>query len=802
MSSNNIKKVYDALKSSGYTDMGSLEEFTVSMNDNNNRKLVYDALGQEGYSNLGDFDTFSNRMFGSVGESAPDTTEVAESTNIAKQRMYEPIPVSATDDTTIRGFGPSFKQSADQLGAGIKYAVGEYAEKSSDYENAYNRIGELIDEGADFSTFNVDKQVNEQKKRDYYKQLGKWQAEIAKRKEERKGMKGMDALKHRWNDPKRPTDPFDRRALATAGKYTQEGIDKELDIKRTYTLINQALKDANGDVEQAKALLDERRKRQTWGERMQEEAKQTLADARPTEGFGAWLGNLAPQMVGNVAAVAAMTNPYTRWLARPLGMANMAALTASSGGSAAYEARKYGEEKGIDIDDATARRAGLMSAGIEYGTEKIPFGRYFDVTSAYTKKALGKALGKDLVSSPRAQGELAKLVERASKELGGTLINGKNIKEWAIDAGLEGLSEFMAEGGGALVPMIYQNEGDYPTLKEILSNGWEGAKAGMFMGAFLGGSSRTVNHYVNRDRRKKAGHVDLAETKDGKIVEVLGFEGDTYSVMLPDGSVDRVKRDGLGDIVVIPFGEFDRETLSAETISAYESGKAAGMNQYYDINVGADEALAAIEEKYPDMVGVVKGLVDESPSNVQRFLDDLPEDERMTIGTYLAAEMKRRGVFDGVKERTEADVESFSNQLEGKRDADGNVSTAKYEDRQVFVRDVQGDNAVIILDGKPTMVNRKELGDISTQSADGVIAEYSELVTAKAALDTDFALNNHPNTHVLAVDEVMNDVDGKTYKVVEVTGMIGARPEQMQYGVVECVYDAKTGPCSRRTVRR
>lgn len=793
MSSNNIKKVYDALKSSGYTDMGSLEEFTSSMSDNNNRKLVYDALSQEGYSNLGDFDAFSNRMFGSVSEPTPDTAEVAESTNVAKQEIYEPIPVSATDDTTIRGFVPAFEQSANQLGAGIKYAVGEYAEKSSDYENAYNRMSELIDDGVDFSNFDVDKQVNEHKKRDYYKQLSEWQAEIAKRKEERKGMKGMGALKHRWNDPKRPTDPFDRRALATAERYTQEGIDKELDTKRTYTLIEQALKDADGDAEKAKALLDERRKQQTWGERMQEEAKQTFADARPTEGFGAWLGNLAPQMVGNTLAVAAMTNPYTRWLARPLGMANMAALTASSGGSSAYEARKYGEEKGVEIDDATARRAGLLSAGIEAATEYIPFENYYNVASAYTKKKLGNIINRDLVSSPRAQGELAKLVERASKELGGTLINGKNMKEWVVDAGLEGLSEFMAEGGGALIPMIYQNENDYPTLKSILVNGWEGAKAGMFMGAFLGGSSRVVNHYANRDRRKKAGHVDLAETTDGKIVEVLGFTGDDYSVMLPDGGVKHLKREELGDIVSIPFNEFDKETLSAETISAYEEGKSAEINQYYNVNVSAEEAFAVIEEKYPDMAKQAKSWVDASPSEVQRYLNDLPEDERVDIGAYLAAEMKRKGVIDGVKERTEAEVESFSQQLEDKTDANGNVSTATYKDRQVFVKDVQGDNAVIMLDGKPTIVNSKDLSDIATQNVDEVVAEYSEQVSAKAAQDTDFALNNHPKTHVLAMGETMNDVDGKTYKVVRINGSEGSLPEQMLYGVVECAYDAKTG---------
>lgn len=793
MSSNNIKKVYDALKSSGYTDMGSLEEFTVSMSDNNNRKLVYDALGQEGYSNLGDFDAFSNRMFGSVKDNASDTTEVAESTNVVKRNIYEPIPVSATDDTTIRGFVPAFEQSAGQLGAGVKYAVGEYAEKSSDYENAYNRMGELINEGVDFSNFDVDKQINEQKKRDYYKQLSEWQSEIAKREEERKGMKGMDALKHRWNDPKRPTDPFDRRALATAERYTQEGIDKELDTKRTYTLIEQALKDANGDVEKAKALLDERRNQQTWGERMQEEAKQTFADARPTEGFGAWLGNLAPQMVGNTLAVAAMTNPYTRWLARPLGMANMAALTASSGGSSAYEARQYGEEKGVEIDDATARRAGLLSAGIEAVTEYIPFENYYNVASAYTKKKLGNIINRDLVLSPRAQGELAKLVERASKELGGTLINGKNIKEWVVDAGLEGLSEFMAEGGGALIPMIYQNEEDYPKLKEILSDGWEGAKAGVFMGAFLGGSSRVVNHYANRDRRKKAGHVDLAETNDGKVVEVLGFTGDSYSVMLPDGSVEHLNREELGDIVSIPFYEFDKETISAETISAYEEGKAAEINQYYNVNVGAEQAFAVIEEKYPDMAEQAKSWVNASPSEVQRYLDDLPEDERVDIGAYLAAEMKRKGIIDGVKERTESEVESFSKQIEGNTDANGNVSTATYKDKQVFVKDVQGDNAVIMLDGKPTMVNSKELSNISTQNAGDVVAEYSEQVSTKAAQDTDFALNNHPKTHVLSMGETMNDVDGKTYKVVQIGGSEGARPEQMLYGVVECAYDAKTG---------
>mgnify|MGYP001613948923 CR=1 FL=1 len=53
-----IKVVYDA--ASQDFDLGTLDEFTLKMQDDAKRKLFYDAVSQD--YDLGDFDTFSSKV--------------------------------------------------------------------------------------------------------------------------------------------------------------------------------------------------------------------------------------------------------------------------------------------------------------------------------------------------------------------------------------------------------------------------------------------------------------------------------------------------------------------------------------------------------------------------------------------------------------------------------------------------------------------------------------------------------------------------------------------------------------------
>ena len=62
--SKNIQLVYSALKSEGYTDIGSEQDFAKKMQNESNRKKVYDALTGAGYTDTGkDFNSFSGMIY-------------------------------------------------------------------------------------------------------------------------------------------------------------------------------------------------------------------------------------------------------------------------------------------------------------------------------------------------------------------------------------------------------------------------------------------------------------------------------------------------------------------------------------------------------------------------------------------------------------------------------------------------------------------------------------------------------------------------------------------------------------------
>ena len=72
---NNIHLIYSALKSEGYTDIGSEDNFARKMQDEGNRKKVFSSLQSSGYSDIGrDYNSFSNLVYTAPKPVASNTT--------------------------------------------------------------------------------------------------------------------------------------------------------------------------------------------------------------------------------------------------------------------------------------------------------------------------------------------------------------------------------------------------------------------------------------------------------------------------------------------------------------------------------------------------------------------------------------------------------------------------------------------------------------------------------------------------------------------------------------------------------
>lgn len=64
MKEKNIKIAYDIMLSDGYTNLGTLEEFTKRLDKKGNREVVFNALLQAGVTNMGDFANFEYNILG------------------------------------------------------------------------------------------------------------------------------------------------------------------------------------------------------------------------------------------------------------------------------------------------------------------------------------------------------------------------------------------------------------------------------------------------------------------------------------------------------------------------------------------------------------------------------------------------------------------------------------------------------------------------------------------------------------------------------------------------------------------
>lgn len=349
---------------------------------------------------------------------------------------------------------------------------------------------------------------------------------------------------------------------------TPPSIAKNLNTKayesKINKIINDAIQDAEGDLDVARSILAQRAQDKSWGDEIQENASEEMGKIKPSKGFGAWVGYLIPQMVPAGAAVAASVITKNPKFATLVANVGMGAMTAATAGQSMKEARDAG------ATDAEVWTAGIVDGFIEYVTEKIPFDRYtkriFGNTKAQLRKDLSNAVAD---SNSPSRKELEKLLASANNKLGGKLLGGKTAKKLAADMLAEGSSEFMAEAMQTITPILYENPEDYPNLIEILANGWEGAKAGLFMGSVIGGASKMAEHRVERQRRKKQGFVDVAQIrlddKTSDIVEIVGRDKETGNiVILDEGDIREIPEQ---DVVVryqFPFKDFEAGILQKQ----------------------------------------------------------------------------------------------------------------------------------------------------------------------------------------------------------------------------------------------
>lgn len=499
-------------------------------------------------------------------------------------------------------------------------------------------------------------------------------------------------------------------------------------------IISDAIDAAGGDVDVARANLAEAAEQKTIGDKMTEWAQEGMADMLPTKGFGAWVGNLIPQMIPSAAAIAAGVFGKNPKAAEMIGKVGLATMSATTAGMSMAEARNAG------ATDGEVWGVGIADGVTEFITEKIPFDRYTKRIFGASKAKMAKELG-DVLNTPAGRSELEDVLQRANKELGGRLFNKKNVTEFLTDVAAEGVSEFAAEAIETITPMIYQSPEEYPTLANVLENGWEGMKGGLFMGAILGGASKAGEFHLNNQRRKQQGFVAVGEIDmtqegggDNDLYEIFGVERDENGNVLAakvmrDGQAFDIDPRRLKSFYTFSIEDFNRGYIQMQEDEAYSRGQDIAED-FLALPEG-QKALNAPQDGVPMLPGSAPLLL-EGPSPAQALHDaqnklnytkqqlaeklgveDLdekglldammfdtvtPEQQKIAID-YLNAKSAYQGIVDGFKQDIDERIQAAHNQIDANTNKDtGKVerATMKVDDRQVYIvggyisRDAEG----------------------------------------------------------------------------------------------------------------
>lgn len=766
MNENEVKKLYTALINKGFSanDIGDENTFVAKMGDQNARKQFYDAISKTSFK-IGDYDTFEKRLTSSAQVEQPTST-------LKSTELFNVIPVkdsTAERDETYSitnpsqsasaeqpyaehrvptygegeyatGFGQGFKQGWKGLKEGVKYFVGETANlisgSSQDDAGALKRFDELQQSGQE-----LQQPLLSRKDRRYHKQMS--------------GAESVTVPMEFQYDEKGMPIPGTGRVL------TEEEKQKHRDILQNdeyNQLISDAITAAGGDLSQARRILAARAEDKTWGDRLMESASEEMAKIKLTKGMGAWVGNLIPQMIPAASSMMLSVVTKNPKYLKYIGGLGMGTMSVSTAGQSMKEARDAG------ADNAQVWAVGLTNAAIEYATEKIPFDRYTTRLFNGTKKNVAQELSEAVAdnTSP-ARAELEKLLIAANKKLGGRLLNGKNVKDFAGDILAEGASEFTAEALQTITPMIYENPEDYPTISEIINNGWEGAKAGLFMGSVLGGASKTLEHRQNRSRRKQQGYVDVvqvATNKDGisDIGEVIGVKDNGNLSVLIDGSVEEVAPHKVQERHKFTFDEFDKAELQMELDESHDNGYSLSTPQEmndaqntYDLQ--REKALSLFYEE----------VLDKIEADPIMYLDAYSGEHRDVLLDYINAKQVRDGMIQRVRDDIDSRIEESNTMVDSRTNTDTGMiqgATMKVDDRKVYV--VKGN--LVQYDDKSGINNSASSESVIIRDAQtGKI----EIVSPDAILNIDDAID--PNEEKATAAEVIRT----TYAQAEADKMEG-----------------------------
>ena len=667
---------------------------------------------------------------------------VAGSFDQPTQQESAPIATpQPNEEEYIKGFGAGVKQGTQQLGAGLKYAGGEaldlVSQTAKDNADALAALEQMQAEGKD---------VAEETKTDAKSVL-------------------LPLLGH-------SSPAIDMVSRLFGKKNPIANANAEVATDRT---IRRALKETNGDVEAAKALLAERANEQTTADIWKEEAAQKMNEAKPTKGFGAWVGNMVPQMAGTLAGLGLSAVTKSPVPAQVLGLGQMGALTASTAGAAMKEARDAGATNG------EVWATGLADAAVELATEAIPFKRYISplVNQARTKVAK-EMVDAVLDGKSPARNELQELLTKANEQLGGKLFSKKNVWDYIEDVGAEGLSEFTAEALQTITPMIYAEPENYPTLWEVVNNGVEGLKGGIFMGAILGGASNAATNKAQRDRRKQQGFVDVAEVKfsdeqnDTGIAEVLSYDPKTNQAsVLFDGEV--IPIDNASENIInshrFTFDEFDRGQIDMEQAESYENGRSLETPQE------KNDAYNMLEAQTQNMRRIF-GL--DEDADVDAYLGDDPlgfamqrrnenPDDGQAVLDYLNAKATRDGMLDATNDKIDETIAQSNATIDRRKSqTDGLIHPAILKGANA-----ENDRRVYIISGQVSTLEGSR--DIDTEKSDKtIIVEDAE--TGKKEFTEPSAL--------LSIDEVLDPEQEKAAAAEVISNTISEQAEREIEGIL------------------
>ena len=725
------KALYDAL--SGEYNLGTYEDFTTKLNDENKRRALYDAAGQD--YNLGTYEEYSTKLgFGPSG------------TNVVP--MFDDEPQVQEQPQAERGFAAGARESWKGLKAGFQNLWGETANvftgSSQDSINALNELNDMVRQGKDVAAETEDAWT------DFGRELRTGTMEF---------LPGW--MIKGWKD--RVADKAEKQKVLSD--------------------IRDVLGETGGDVDKARALLEQRAQDQSYGDLQMEKAAEKFADIKPTEGFGAWVGSNAVQMVPSASALIVGAVTKSPAAAKAIGMIGMGGMTASTAGTSMYEAREAG------ASDSKTWKVGVTDGMIEYLTEKLPFDRYTSRIMGKVKSEVAQDLFSALRTNKATRTELENLLIKANDRLGGKLFSKKNLKDYVADMLAEGASEFSAEALQTMTSMMYEEPENYPTINEILTNGWEGAKAGFFMGAVLGGASKTMEHSQNRQRRMDKGSVDIALVDMGNgekdVAEVVEYDAKSNTaVILRDGALESVSGSAISDGYRFSFDEFEKARLRQMEDEAVVSGNVNdGQIQGLEDNIARDideiKALAP-EMTESEISAVLQSEMSVDPDTplgeaVAKYQEDVARHGELVAVKREADAAKKEAI------RTEIETavgQRFWVQESGEDDGSGIVPVSETVEEVVYAdgrvgyvvgSDESGNLTMVYTDGTKGFSSRAEItekensGEILSNTVMGlddylaVKMDIDEVTREKARMQEEHALSveemiaNHPQGSVINV---------------------------------------------------